>query len=603
MPSTLVADVRKCVFHDALIRAAELGDLDKVSALCKQMHVTQTSGVTISSSHPSLCIDESSTPLLRNTQDSKRRTSSAAPPFVFRTGLWRHLLNRCGRRATVASNDKIASMQTISSSSTHHDSTCGSRSCGTPRRPMFPIDDQTWIEALCQATYRGHEAIVNELLSTLVRVSSTQHFEVGHSSPGSIAASTCSSAVARIVAKGSNWNYVPGDRYTTCSSVLHQAAWLGYTGIVSSLLAHGANVDQRDSNGETALHQAARLGRDDVVATLLPLVAVAASSELNSSCTDFGVDHPALNGETPLHQAAHRSHDVIVETLLAFGSDVNRPDGSGETALHKAAKAGYAASSTVQVLLTHGADVHLVDRLGFTALHHAARLARDHSVVRTLLDHGADVNHCYQNPNSPLHLACRRACETVVLTLLAYGANVHYCSCQDGETAMHKAARNGLAAILSILLAHGAGVGPTSNTGWSPLHCAAAGGHVACFDLLLANGAALNQVTTEGYGHNTTAYYRKCHRVVTTTSPLLRSAARVMRPVPATPLQLAARGKHFDFLEYIISQYADILDVSCNEQGMSLIEIADIQGNSTLRITALFLLVRSHPTAPRRYVC
>lgn len=59
----------------------------------------------------------------------------------------------------------------------------------------------------------------------------------------------------------------------------------------------------------------------------------------------------------------------LVAYLLTHGADVNETASSGETALMKAASAGYLA--TVNVLLTAGADVHLQSDDGWNAGHYA----------------------------------------------------------------------------------------------------------------------------------------------------------------------------------------------------------------------------------------
>ena len=75
------------------------------------------------------------------------------------------------------------------------------------------------------------------------------------------------------------------------------------------LLSAGANVDVRDSSGESALQLAASLGNVDVVRRLL----------------DQGADPNALGRDTtPLGVAAYQGDPEIVALLLARGADPNR---------------------------------------------------------------------------------------------------------------------------------------------------------------------------------------------------------------------------------------------------------------------------------------
>ena len=96
----------------------------------------------------------------------------------------------------------------------------------------------------------------------------------------------------------------------------------------------------------------------------------------------------AMADLVPIWEAAGRGKYEIVEEKLAAGANVNEPDTFfGETALHRAAKAG--DLKMVQILLGHGAKVDLTDQYGETPLHFAIR-GRNPEVIRTLLKHGAD---------------------------------------------------------------------------------------------------------------------------------------------------------------------------------------------------------------------
>ena len=111
----------------------------------------------------------------------------------------------------------------------------------------------------------------------------------------------------------------------------------------------------------------------------------------------------AMADMIPIWEAAGRGKYEIVEEKLAAGVNVNEPDTFfGETALHRAAKAG--DLKMVQILLGHGAKVNLTDQYGETPLHFAIQ-GRNPEVVKTLLKHGADPDREDIFGRSPAHCA------------------------------------------------------------------------------------------------------------------------------------------------------------------------------------------------------
>ena len=100
--------------------------------------------------------------------------------------------------------------------------------------------------------------------------------------------------------------------------LMHAAARYGHADILSLLLEHGADVDERDSS-QTPLHRALCFGKLKAVRFLL----------------DRGADISARDVDdwTPLHFALRGSvQDIqIIRLLLEHGADVNARDSSGYT--------------------------------------------------------------------------------------------------------------------------------------------------------------------------------------------------------------------------------------------------------------------------------
>ena len=88
---------------------------------------------------------------------------------------------------------------------------------------------------------------------------------------------------------------------------------------VRFLAAKGANVNTRNSKGETPLQLATNIGFGEGVEALLALGAK--------------VDEPNSTGETPLIAATHRKDAAMARVLLKAGANPKRSDNSGRSAL------------------------------------------------------------------------------------------------------------------------------------------------------------------------------------------------------------------------------------------------------------------------------
>ena len=120
---------------------------------------------------------------------------------------------------------------------------------------------------------------------------------------------------------------------------LFKAAFAGDVSAVRAALAHGADVNRSDTDGDTPLWEAAYWGHAEVAKLLL-----AAGADVNRANT---------GGDTPLWEAAYNGHAKVVKLLLAAGADVNRADTGGDTPLWMAAYIGHA--EVVKLLLAAGA--------------------------------------------------------------------------------------------------------------------------------------------------------------------------------------------------------------------------------------------------------
>ncbi|ETV90782.1 hypothetical protein, variant 1 [Aphanomyces invadans] len=130
----------------------------------------------------------------------------------------------------------------------------------------------------------------------------------------------------------------------------------------------GANLEAKQTNGDTVLHFAVRSERLDAVRLLLGKGANANS--------------PDATGTEPLFTAAQAGKWTIVNALLAHGANVDAATADGTTALMVAAEKGDIL--TVKALLAKDASAALKNKAGRTARDVA--VANNHNDVVTAID-------------------------------------------------------------------------------------------------------------------------------------------------------------------------------------------------------------------------
>ena len=269
------------------------------------------------------------------------------------------------------------------------------------------------------------------------------------------------------------------------------AVRLHWPRLLQRLVAHGVDLDARDSHGMSALHLAAALGRID---ELKQLIAAGAAP-----------DRRAADGQTPLGVAlAAGRRDLAgwldwrgwklprrplqpvdvpaaaivgdldaVRRLLDLGLPVDATDSQGCSALLRAAGGGHRA--LVELLLERGADPALAANTGATPLSAAVSM-RQLEIVERLLEAGAGLEQRLPGDVTVLMLAAALGLPELVARLLQGGADLHAVDAQ-GLTPLHCAAlygftardRTRLLALLDALLLAGADPQRTATGGATPL--------------------------------------------------------------------------------------------------------------------------------------
>ncbi|KAJ5166248.1 uncharacterized protein N7482_005029 [Penicillium canariense] len=201
---------------------------------------------------------------------------------------------------------------------------------------------------------------------------------------------------------------------------------------VDLLLAHGADPQMKNYQGDTFLHQMAAQfpaqDSDTAILTMIKLLKMGVSPT-----------HQNYKGQTPLHvlcshvsdhffAAAAEGDKYAIDLLLDAGLHhaLNISDYQGIRPIHLAASV---SEILVGKLIAYGADTTATTKDGRNLLHIAAT-ARQSNIIGLLLDHYASnnltslVNAQSSDGQTPLHLACRSGRLETVTLLLAHGATV-----------------------------------------------------------------------------------------------------------------------------------------------------------------------------------
>lgn len=341
--------------------------------------------------------------------------------------------------------------------------------------------------------------------------------------------------------------FIRGQSAVDDYTALTVACRAGMSCAVEILLNAGADIDQKDENGETPAQKAVLAKSFETVKILMHHVSgaeerrrhfagalePAAASGLADILrfllqNDIRLDDPDMVEATLLVSASSGGHYDAVATLLEFGACVDEIDSGGESALHHAASFGHAqvvelllqADSTVDLqddfrytalmastdnddtacmlmLLDHKANIHLSDFEGTTALGYAAFRNRSRH-VQILLEHGAHIEAADDAGRTALTFAAGWEQHEVVKLLIDNGANVNHQSGDQQNTPLMAAARSGSLKCAKILLDNGALLEAKNSNGNTALFEASESNETEMLRLLIDRGCSMDGKDNEG---------------------------------------------------------------------------------------------------------
>jgi len=233
----------------------------------------------------------------------------------------------------------------------------------------------------------------------------------------------------------------------TGSVSLHQVVSWSRLDLVEQILkSNPASANQLDKEGRTPLDIPTKSIR--VILALVkagskssktlevcsPKIGAAAAIYLIENKAD--VNQTNSNQQTALHHACRHGSWVLAEYLIKQKADVNLEDNESATPLHLMTSEDSASKNdyikTMQVMLRAGADIHAVDAEGCTPLH----VVKIGQLAALLIKAKSDVNLKNNDGYTPVAKAAENDSPSVVAVLLAAKADANIKN-NEGEAPLH----------------------------------------------------------------------------------------------------------------------------------------------------------------------
>lgn len=255
-----------------------------------------------------------------------------------------------------------------------------------------------------------------------------------------------------------------------------------------------ADINEVDSNGNTALHIAAKMNEPDLITFL---VVKGADTELKNN-----------DGDTPLHVAVNVDAYESARVLTSLGADIFALDAKGKSAL----ETSLAQGEIYYDIMINEKTSQLRDVNNGNGIVHYFVLTRNKKAIDFCVNKQLNIDKKNFAGNTPLALALENpdtlVAAEIAASLVLAGAEEVDCDAKyfehalsqrnlsirmnDGQTPLHLAAIYGHSGIAQYLLKNGADTSAQDISGTTPLHEAVRYGNVEIVKSLIANGANVN---------------------------------------------------------------------------------------------------------------
>ena len=257
-------------------------------------------------------------------------------------------------------------------------------------------------------------------------------------------------------------------------------------------------------------------------------------------------------GNSSLHYLCNIYDHDLTEKMLDMGADINIKNLKGETPLHMAAALGEV--KLIELLISNGADISIKTYEGITPLVTAIR-NRNIQAAKVFIFSGADKYAVSVNHLSVLDYIKAESLDELLVFFKEGFPKLD----TKGNTPLHHAVnQNGVSTVRDILNKDRTFIDVRNKKGLTPLLIAISNLNYGITDLLLKFGANPNLVRED---NNASPLHTAALNGISWLGEILleyKANINALDNEGATPLILAVRGHHREFISLLLRRGADI---------------------------------------------
>lgn len=322
--------------------------------------------------------------------------------------------------------------------------------------------------------------------------------------------------VKQLIAQGANVNQMFTEGGWTRTPVIH--AWNKKNDeMVVYLVEHGADVNIKDSDGDTILSLAMKDGNFKLVKFLF---SNGGRIEFSTKDGKFTLQYPTSQEILQYLSTCLQIQQLVKPNSVSVMQFSDGKEPITRTTLGHLVAQGY-FPGVKQFMENEKGDPNFPGPGGVTAFMLAVEVG-SLKLFKYLHEHGGDINKVDDDGWSPLLYAATHGKVMIAKHLIKVGANINVVA-KDGWTPVMVAANRGHLQVVEVLVEAGAKLNHFSETGHSELF--AASPHPQIVSYLLSKGCDPN--LTHPITRQTPLYFAAGHKAVETTKLLIASGAKV----------------------------------------------------------------------------